>query len=48
MSSSFHSRWSVGEGSDDNDDVDHGEDQDLGYNDSQGDHHERGGEARMN
>ena len=43
MSSSCHSRWLVGEGSDDNDDVDHGEAQVLGDDDSQGDH-EHGGE----
>ena len=38
MSSSCHSRWLVGDGSDDNDDVDRGEDQVLGDDDSQGDH----------
>ena len=42
MSSSCHSRWLVGEGSDNNDAVDHGEDQVLGDDDSQGGH-ERGG-----
>ena len=47
MSSSCHSRWLVGEGSDDNYEVDHGEDQDLGDDDSQGDHHERGGEDEL-
>ena len=46
MSSSSHSRWLVGEESDDNEDVDHGEDQDLGDNVSQGDH-ERGGEDEL-
>ena len=46
MSSSSHSRWLVGEESDDNDDVDHGEDQDLGDNVSQGDH-EHGGEDEL-
>ena len=46
MSSSCHSRWLVGEGSDNNDAVDHGEDQVLGDDDSQGGH-ERGGEDTL-
>ena len=46
MSSSCYSRWLVGEGSDNNDAVDHGEDQVLGDDDSQGGH-ERGDEDTL-
>ena len=46
MSSSCRSQWLVGEGSDNSDAVDHGEDQVLGDDDSQGGH-ERGDEDTL-